>query len=76
MNAHYPMIAIHDSFATYPGEFEHLHCSTREMFVEMFEEDVLMSILRQCDSADLYETIERGELDIRGILRNSFAFDV
>lgn len=75
LNATYPMIAIHDSFATYPGAHKKLDKDVRKVFVEMFSKDVLKDILTQCGSMDLYDTIEKGDLDITGVFDNDYAFD-
>ncbi len=77
LKSDYPMMAVHDSFATYPGSYDDLNTDIRNRFIEMFhEKDVLEFILKQCNSMDLYDTIEKGNLNIPDILDNPFAFDV
>ncbi len=77
LKSDYPMMAVHDSFATYPGSYDDLNTDIRNRFVEMFhEKDVLEFILKQCNSMDLYDTIEKGNLNILDVLDNPFAFDV
>ena len=78
LGSDYPMASVHDSFATYPGDYKNLNEDVRKLFVEMFskDKDVLRYLLLQCNAVDLYDTIEKGDLDISNVLNNGFAFDV
>lgn len=76
MASDYPMMAVHDSFATYPGAYEKLHKNVREQFVKAFKDDILLEILTKCNSEDLRKTIKYGTLDINGVLTNEYAFSV
>ena len=72
-----PMMLVHDSFATYPGSYKKLNKQLRDTFVSMYkDQDVLLYLLQQNDCEDFYKDIDKGDLDIDGILNNPYAFDL
>ena len=71
------MMLVHESFATYPGSYKKLNKQLRDTFVSMYkDQDVLLYLLQQNDCEDFYKDIDKGDLDIDGILNNPYAFDL
>jgi len=71
-SADYDIAAIHDSWGTTAGHMSDLFVRVREKFVELYEHDPLMVILKQLGAEK--EIIKRGSLKIESILDSDYCF--
>jgi DNA-directed RNA polymerase len=63
---------VHDSFGCHAGNMEKLFKLVREKFVELYQEEPLIYILKQLDSLDLLPPV--GNLDVSKVLESDYAF--
>jgi len=68
----FPVTTVHDSFGCHAGNMNALFHITRETFVEFYQADPLIELLKQTDSMDLLP--ERGNLDLTAVCGSDFAF--
>jgi DNA-directed RNA polymerase len=67
------MVGIHDSYGTHPSDVDTLHRSTREAFVELYNnKNILGEFL--WDVGAVRETPMRGTLDVTQVLESEFFF--
>ena len=68
----FSVFSVHDSFGTTAGHMGELFQRVRETFVELYETDPLLQIMRQLDCEDLMPP--RGNLDLREVLESDYCF--
>jgi DNA-directed RNA polymerase len=68
----YPIAAVHDSFGCRAGDMGKLFYTVREKFLELYEQDPLLQILKQfgCEN----DLPKRGKLKLEQILESDYAF--
>jgi len=71
-DANYPVTVVHDSFGSHAGNMNKMFYHVRKKFVELYELQPLEFILEQLNSLDL--TPNKGNLDVKSVLRSDFAF--
>jgi DNA-directed RNA polymerase len=70
--ANFPISTIHDSFGCLFADMPKLYTLIRETFVELYETDPLMQIMK--DIGGDVSNIEFGTLDIKLILESEYCF--
>lgn len=70
----YDVSCIHDSFATCPADAGILYEDIRTVFVELFEEDMLLKMLKEKNCEHYNEEIKRGVLDLEEVFDNEHNF--
>ena len=74
LKASYTVSSIHDSFSTHLADAGKLYEDCRNVFVELFSEDVLFDMLEQKDSLRYYDEIAKGKLDLEDTRENEHCF--
>ena len=74
LHCNYPVSTIHDSFSSRPCDAGKLYEDTRQVFVDIFESDILFDILQQKDALGLVQEINLGSLDIKEVYDNEHCF--
>ena len=74
MEADYTMSTIHDSFSSLAADAGKLYEDTRNVFVDLFDCEVLLALLEQKDAGQYMDDVKFGKLDLTEVYTNEHCF--
>ena len=74
LKTNYTVSCIHDSFSTHASDAGKLFEDTREVFFDLFEEDILAKILEEKGKLHYLPQVKTGELALTEVFDNEYCF--
>ena len=72
--AEYTVSSIHDSFATHAADAGKLFEDTRDVFIALFQDDVLAGLIAQKSEPNYADVIQYGRLNVAEASNNEYCF--